>query len=155
MKGAKPKPTAELRLSGSRRLSLRSGEPEFAGTPRRPDWLTQYAKEVWDRVIPDLIEQGVTRRVDQDALCGYCEAAASLRSATEIIAKEGLTTRGANGEVKKHPAVTIQKEAMAMLARYSAEFGLTGASRSKVKSTKVRQEENGKGRFFGSKPSTA
>lgn len=150
MKGCKPKSTAELKLSGSRRLSLRAAEPDFQGVPRKPDWLTPYAQEVWDRVIPDLIEQGVTRRVDQDALCGYCEAAASLRSATEIIAREGLTTIGMRGEVKKHPAVTIQNEAMAMLARYSAEFGLTGASRSKVKSSKVKKEEEGKGRFFGS-----
>ena len=147
MKGRKRKTTAALRLAGSERLKFRVDEPQFQGTPRRPDWLSKYAAEVWDRVVPDLIEQGVTKRVDQDALCAYCEAAADLRRATETLEAEGMTIQG-RGSTLKHPAIAIRNEAMQLLARYAAEFGMTGASRSKVKAEKPK-DDAGKGRFFG------
>lgn len=148
MKGRKRKTTEALRLAGSERLKFRADEPQFQGTPRKPEWLSPYAAEVWDRVVPDLIEQGITKRVDQDSIAAYCEACANNRSATEQIAREGLTFITSKGDVKKHPAATAQKEAMTVIARFAAEFGMTGASRSKVKADKPK-DDAGKARFFG------
>lgn len=134
-------------------MKLRANEPKFVGDPECPDWLSEYGKEVWNRVIPDLIEQGVTKRVDQDSLCAYCEAVADLRTATEVLGRDGVTVQGRSGPVK-HPAVSMKHGAMVAIARYAAEFGLTGASRSKVKADR-KTDENGKSRFFGGEAAPA
>ena len=60
----------------------------------------------------------------------YCSATARIDEAQAEIDRHGLLVTSGTGELKRNPA-TIQKEAIALLARLAAEFGITPASRNK------------------------
>jgi P27 family predicted phage terminase small subunit len=131
------KPTNILKLSGAfkknpQRAAERAREPKFtAGIGEMPDWLDTYATEEWQRVAAELDLAGVTSQVEATALACYCQAVSRLRKAEAEIFRDGITIM-TEGGLKKHPSVTIAKEAMLVIRAFAAEFGMTPASRSKV-----------------------
>ena len=66
-----------------------------------------------------------------DGVESYCLAVANMRQAEAIIAKDGPTYISPTGELKRHPATTLVKEAVEASRRLAAELGLTPASRTK------------------------
>jgi P27 family predicted phage terminase small subunit len=100
------------------------------GRPTLPGWLSYEAKLEWGRVVPELDHMGLLCKVDRAALAAYCQAWAELRLATETLEREGRTYAGPNGILKMHPAVTLQKLALATVRAYLNEFGLSPSSRS-------------------------
>jgi phage terminase small subunit len=94
MPGPPPKPTA-LKLvqgnPGKRKLNRR--EPEFAGAPLCPKWLTKLAKAEWNRIIGELSALDMLRSVDSSALAAYCKSYARCQSAEQIVDREGQIIR--------------------------------------------------------------
>ena len=134
-RGPKRKSAAASRRQGNpgkrRRSPAKPGPP--AGTPDCPDWLPKDARAEWERVVPALSKIGLLSEVDQAALASYCLAVANLRSATEALAASGSTTFTTDkGYVGKHPAVTVQREAMQTVLKFAQEFGLTPAARDRL-----------------------
>lgn len=133
------KPTNILHLAGAfkknpKRLKERAREPQFAkGIGEPPDFLDAYGEEEWRRVVPDLEAAGVTSRVEATALGAYCQAVSRLRKAEAEIFRDGITIMTESG-LKKHPAVGVAERSMVIIRAFASEFGMTPASRSKVKS---------------------
>lgn len=125
------------------RRSLDYGEPDYPVGCEKPKWLDRYASEEWDRVAPELAEHGVLAAVQQAALAAYCSAVSDLRKAQEIIAREGMTVGKAEGSgiPRKHPAVAIANEARKLVKGFAQEFGLTPASRPRVRILPAANED--------------
>jgi len=140
------KPTNLLEFSGAfaknpQRRRERELEPKFvAGLSEPPDFLDADAQEEWRRVVPDLEAAGVTARVEAMAMATYCIAVSHLQKAQAEIARDGITIQTDAG-LKKHPAMNIIKDASQVIKCFTAEFGMTPASRSKVKAQPTSNEK--------------
>jgi P27 family predicted phage terminase small subunit len=137
-----PKPTALKKLEGNPgKRALNKNEPNFSGTPKCPASLTPAAKKEWKRVVAELESLDMLRSVDTSTLAVYCQSFARWLSAEAMIEKEGQVIKepilNKNFEVvgervKKHPAVTVAKEAMASMMAASSRFGFDPSSRTRL-----------------------
>jgi P27 family predicted phage terminase small subunit len=142
MPGPSPKPTALKLLQGNAgKRKLNKNEPKFGGTPVCPVWITDVAKAEWTRVVAELSSLDMLRGVDSASLAAYCLSYARWRSAEEIVTAEGQTVNEpilnklgevVGHKVKRHPATTIAKDALASMLRASALFGFDPSSRSRL-----------------------
>jgi P27 family predicted phage terminase small subunit len=164
-RGRKPKPTALKLLGGAQPCRVNAQEPAPpASLPEPPAHLGDVALAEWERIVPQLDAMGVITAVDGAALSIYCMTFARWLDALEAVEEYGLfidtrivRTTGPNGEVletvnekgcvKSNPAVAVAAACESAMARLLGEFGLTPASRSKVKAT-ARPVENKLAKFM-------
>lgn len=130
-----PKPTALKLLEGNPgKRPINRSEPKPASkTPNCPSWLDDVAKAEWKRVIKDLEGAGLITLIDRSALAAYCQAFSRWKHAEDIVKREGLTMATESGYVMQHPAVGIANSALELMRKFMSEFGMTPASRSKIK----------------------
>jgi P27 family predicted phage terminase small subunit len=144
-------PTAVKKLRGMPgKRKLNAAEPSAPlGVPPMPR-LSAEAKREWKRIIPQLLRLGVLTVVDGKALAGYCHSFARWRQAEAAVTKYGLIIREpvlvqgiATGYVrlKRNPAAAESREALKTMKSFLVEFGLTPASRSRVKTEKPPEED--------------
>jgi P27 family predicted phage terminase small subunit len=148
----RPKPTALKKLAGNPgKRPLNEAEPQYeVAAPDMPEGLPPEAVAEWERVVPMLVASRVMTRVDRAALTSYVLAWARLLQAEAEIQAHGILVPVMvedadgvyidSGNRKKNPAVTVQNEAKRNLRAFSAEFGITPASRTKVKSEGPEQD---------------
>ncbi len=135
MKGRKPVPDRVKLLTGARRHNR--NEPQYAPLlGEAPEWLPDFAKELWRRVVAETQGQRVITAVDAEILAAYCAAYARLRAAEREIAVDGITIRTDNGGIAKHPAVTVANEAASQLRSLGSELGLSPAARARLHAPK-------------------
>lgn len=135
MPGPRPKPTA-LKIAagnpGKRRLNDR--EPRYAvSKPSAPAHLDKIAKAEWRRISAILLSQGVISQADRAALAAYCVAYSRWAHAEENVRKYGTVLKGSNGGMFQSPYLPVANRAMEQMVRLASEFGLTPASRTKIK----------------------
>jgi P27 family predicted phage terminase small subunit len=126
---AVPRPTALRVLYGAK---TNPDEPiAREEPPPRPVWLTPYAAEEWDRIVPELLYMKIIKAADAAIIASYCEAYARLRAATEDIATHGQIcewegVRSANASVRHAEAASVE------LRQSARELGLTPSARSGI-----------------------
>lgn len=145
--GRRPLPTAVKKLRGNAgKRKLNDKEPAAAvGEPPMPK-LSAEAKREWKRIVPELLRLGVLTVVDGKALAAYCHAYARWLQAERDVARYGLvirepvTTKIGHRLVatrfvrlKRNPAISVAHDAMKLMKSFLVEFGLTPASRSRLK----------------------
>lgn len=146
MPGPPPKPTAQLKLAGSWRVSKRKKEPMLrTAPPTPPSWLSDEAKEAWDELLVVILPMRVLTPSDALSLAQLAEYLARWKRVTAAVNKFGEVFRindddGKFSHFKRSPYVTQQIEYGLMLRRLMAEFGLTPAARTKL-STNDDQKE--------------
>jgi len=121
MAGRRPKPTRLKKLSG----------------------LPAAAQAEWRSIVPHLLELGVLTKVDGKALAAYCCCYADWIWAEMECDKYGrmvdvLLTSKVTGKIVetrrvKNPAFTIKAESLKQMKSFLIEFGLSPASRSRLK----------------------
>ena len=136
MRGRKRKPrelhivedTLRKDRHGARGLDV-SGE-----LPVCPPWLSATAAKEWHRLLPELDRLGIISKTDTGVLAAYCMAWGKLRSTELILRKQGLVIRcGVDGTSRKpHPALTIQRTAVAELRQLAGELGLSPTARERL-----------------------
>lgn len=99
--------------------------------PPAPKDLSALAQAVWRRELPPLVRAEKIAQHELPLFKSYCLATARIDEAQAAIVTHGLLIVGASGELKRNPATTIQKEAIALQARLATEFGISPASRNK------------------------
>ena len=137
----KKKPTALHLIDGTYRkdehgpigeeVQLPDHETGDAWQP--PIWLTDQAREEWDRIVPDLRAVGILARVDWSHIVAYCLAWQTVIDAQKEIEANGVVITGETGGSKKNPAITARHEAMDKLRTFGAEFGIGAASRARTR----------------------
>ncbi|WP_304455971.1 phage terminase small subunit P27 family [Nocardiopsis sp. YSL2] len=140
--GRPTKPTSLKVLHGDRPDRINDGEPiPDEGEIAPPEWLldldaeakdgVESALDVWHRLTPDLIRQGVLTAWDVESFAVFCDAVVGHRRAAMTVSREGLTIAGARGTVK-NPALTALKDYAEIVARYGARYGLTPSDRASL-----------------------
>lgn len=87
---------------------------------------------MWERIVPELAEIGIIYEVDRAALEALCLSYQRLREAQLAIDDHGVVIEDPVRGLIKNPACTVATAENNTIARLSAEFGLTSASRGKV-----------------------
>ncbi len=161
-RGPPPKPTRLKILEGNpgrRPISDREPAPK-AATPALPAWLSKEAKAEWKRIVPELRRLGLLTLVDRAALAAYCQAYAELASLTQLLDEEGrvldvdvFDKAGAVTGSKKqaHPAARLQRDAFGRVKQFVTEFGLTPASRTRVRAPEPERDADPFEVFLGGK----
>jgi P27 family predicted phage terminase small subunit len=142
-RGGKPKPTKLRILEGNRgKRPLPAGEPEpDPSMPSPPDFLGEYALEVWNLLAPKLSEAGILTAVDGLTLAVYCQACQRLREAERAIKTGGTTVASPNGYEIPSPHVSIAKQAMDTMRQYATELGLSPAARPKLSKGETKPDD--------------
>lgn len=133
-RGRKPKPTALKLLEGNpgkRAINHAEPQPEKKA-PKCPDWLLAEAKKEWRRMARELELMGLLTTMDMTAFAGYCQAYARWQEAEMFIAQHGSIFITPSGYVQQVPQVSIAQQNLKIMQSFSAEFGLTPASRSRL-----------------------
>lgn len=128
--------------------------------PEMPKGLARVAKREWYFMSRILFDKGVVTEVDRQALATYCESVATKEEAQRELIKTGgkviSTYMEKDGDrlflkMETNPWWKIWKEAVATERAYLIEFGLTPASRSRLKlPTKPKEDEFDK--LMGNRP---
>lgn len=152
VRGRKPTPTHLRLIKG---LKVKTTDVHEAKLPPElpeiPAHLSEEAKEEWNRIAQSLYACGLLTAIDRGVLAAYCQAygrwvqaeravAHARRTAGEAPAA-GLIGTTTNGNVIVNPLVGIANKAMADMARYAVEFGMTPSARSRI-SAEARAAED-------------
>jgi P27 family predicted phage terminase small subunit len=141
-RGPAPSPTATKRARGVRSDRVARGEPRptpFEEIPEPPEHLDEVGKEVWCRLVPDLIERGVLTPWDVDQFARYCALESVIRTAEEHVLA-GLYVPGRRDQFVTNPGWRIYRDAVKAQLLLAREFGLTPSARSMLA---VHEEEGG------------
>ena len=131
-RGPLPQPKRLHDLKGGKARGGGDHLPALGGAPACPEWLSDEARAIWRRVVPDLDELGILARVDEEALATYCTAAALYREAIEMARKEGQTIIAANGFVQPNPYLTLARQHQDTARKWAAELGTTPTARARL-----------------------
>ena len=151
--GRRPLPTAIKRLRGNpghRKLNAQELKLE-AMEPNMPPFLSEVAQREWNAIVPLLLRLGVLTELDGKALAAYCFSYARWRDAEQLVVslggpviREPIRDKEGNkvGErLKRNPAIAISSDALKNMKSYLVEFGLTPATRSRLKIEQPKEED--------------
>lgn len=138
--GPSPKPTALRIIEGNpSKRPLNDAEPTPApnrGKPRpahTSPWMNDEAKKMWRRLVPELEKLQLYTVVDWVAMAMLCETYALYIDQVKEINRQGTTFVTETGYEGIRPCVSIARKALKDLESLLCEFGLTPASRSRIK----------------------
>lgn len=114
-----------------RKETVRATAGALKRVPKPPSDLTAGAQKFWRSELPPLVRAEKIAPHELPLFKSYCSATARIDEAQVLIDEHGLLVTSPTGDLKRNPATTIQKEAIALQARLAAEFGITPASRGK------------------------
>lgn len=152
MRGRKPLPTAVKKLAGNPgKRKLNDAEPQLPPAPiDPPTYLDGDALDKWRELAAELHPSGLLTSVDVDALVFYCVLYARWKKAEKIVKEKGEVIKTVGGNIIQNPYLAISNRALKEMARLAADFGLTPASRSRIKAEKPDADSELERRIFGS-----
>jgi P27 family predicted phage terminase small subunit len=101
--------------------------------------LNAEAKEEWRRVAPLLVKAGVLTTIDRSALAAYCASFARWQAAERQLASSDLVIRTARGGHVANPLLRIAAKAQSDTVKFASEFGMSPASRTRVRVNNDKQ----------------
>ena len=139
-RGPAPKPTS-LRLlqgnPGKRPLNKQEPKPEILKSKDPPNYFSDEAVEVWNRLVPMLARIGLFTEADYNTLVRYIDMLMLYDKAREEVEISGATYTAINkqgGEyIAQRPEVSIMRTCSEHLLKIEQQFGLTPASRTSIK----------------------
>ena len=142
--GPPPQPTKLKLLNGNpgkRRINHR--EPQPVGAPEKPGFVTGAAAVEWDRVTRSMPDEFFTS-ADTPTLAVMSTAWALHRAALAVIAREGTSAVGSQGQDTAHPLLAVVARNAELVLRASDRLGLSPVAR-----TRLDMPEPGGGKFDG------
>ena len=138
--GRKPKSTVLKVLTGNpgkRPLNFSEPRPK-RGAPPAPEWLGDYARAEWDRIVPELDAIGLLTVVDGFILEAYVTAYGHWREHEEVLRNlcdselgHACRPRPNNPNyIQALPQVAIAQRYLATTRALASELGLSPASRA-------------------------
>lgn len=135
-----------MKIRGSRiRGPHKSGIDVPTGAPAAPAWLSDIAREEWDRIVPMLEASRVMSPRHQQTLAAYCDSLADMIEADRELKANGATFMDDKGRVSNHPAWNRKRDARNQMLKFAAEFGLTASALARVtavEQTQANDEED-------------
>ncbi|MHB0934888.1 MAG: phage terminase small subunit P27 family [Armatimonadota bacterium] len=120
--------------------------PPQAKPPGPPAYLKdKTARKEWKRVAPILHAMKVLTLADITALAAYCTAFARWQYAEDKLAAailiDDLVSETDNGYPVQNAYLAIANKAMEQMHKFMVEFGLSPASRSRVKTVETPKDD--------------
>ena len=143
--GRRAKPVALKVLNGNAgKRKLNKEEPDFGLVENIdcPDWLGEFARELWETVTPLLCAEKILQATDIQNLVVYCDAYDQFRMCVEDIKRQGITIMTESGSIVKNPSVTAKNEASRTMATYGGMLGLDPASRQRLTGASKSNSDN-------------
>jgi len=134
--GRRSTPTSLKSLRGNpghRPINDREPKLPADAIPEPTEELDEDAAKEWRRVVGILHESGIARTVDQAGLTAYTQLWARWLKIERAIRKDGLIVIRPGKLPKLHPLAREASDLLPQLRHYLAEFGMTPASRSRIK----------------------
>lgn len=151
-RGPAPKPSAVEELQGNPRRQAKIEEIPYSGGPLvAPDWLDERAREIWDRVAPELVAvgDGFAKPVDVEMLAAYCSQFARFVEYDKFLRSEGESYETSTGYVRPRPQVRLKEEALKSATALAREFGFTPSARARINFGAVKRPEDFVDDLFG------
>lgn len=117
---------------------------------RPPKFLDAAGKKEYKAKAELLKKLGVFREGDNVALAAYASAYSQWKAGMEDINANGIIVTDFKGAKVQNPAVLVVNKALDAMRHFIVEFGLTPASRQRLKVEK--KEEKNEWDMFGEKP---
>jgi len=112
---------------------LNDKEPKaIAGAPVMPANFSQAEQVYWNELCKTLSQLGTLNTCNGEAMRLLCEAAVIRDEAKKLIKQHGVLMVSPQG-YKKKPAITVFNEQAHTIRTLLGEFGLTEASRAKLR----------------------
>lgn len=149
--GRKPKPTKQKLLAGNPgKRTLNTNEPKFSDITNidPPEWLTERAAHMWQRIIPELLREKVLCLTDLHNIECFCVAYGKWRLAEESVEEFGIIMQNAQGSPIKNPALAAANEAMMQMIKFGSSLGLNPSDRARLIGDKDPDEDNPFNEFF-------
>lgn len=147
-KGGRPRIPTKLHIlhgnPGKRPLNDREPEPP-AAIPDLPSILTGEALLEWHRITKELIELKILTRVDRAALAAYCAAWGRWVEAEEHLKLEPMVFKAPSGYPVLSPWWSVANKAMDQMKAFLTEFGLSPASRTRIKGSARPDDDKAEG----------
>ncbi len=132
-------------MSNARREAEESITPP-AKVPRPPTWLKGTTRLAEWRYITKRLTKLLTEQ-DRELVAWWCDAKARYQEMAEILTAEGYVVVGGNKRTVRHPAVVVQKDALATMLEISRRLGLSPSDRASLGIGIARAEAAKKGKF--------
>lgn len=119
--------------------------------PSRPGHLTGRAAKVWDELAEELNRLGLLTMIDAPGFAELCSAVAlsekaqaKLEEMGEVVEIWGEDDEGDLyvKEIRRNPWIMVKKQAVEVIVRIMAEFGMTPSSRGRVSAGKKKSRKN-------------
>lgn len=133
--GRRAKPVAKKELAGNpgkRKLNVDQPDFDLVKNIDCPEWIGDYARALWEVIVPQLCAQKILAATDVQNVEIYCMAYQQFREAEDHIRKNGLVMEGATGGPIKNPSLTAKNEAVRQMATYGGMLGLDPSSRQRL-----------------------
>jgi P27 family predicted phage terminase small subunit len=137
--GRPPRPIEQHIRNGTYRADrhgrqpvLIGGRPELAEWAEPPDDLPEDGKAFWRDTVVRLIECGICDRVDVPLLEALAVQWARAVQAGRVLEEEGHFVKGSTGQLVKHPAIGIERDATALFWRMAESFGIGPLARTRL-----------------------
>jgi P27 family predicted phage terminase small subunit len=143
-RGPKPTPTPTLRLRGSWRENLRTGEPVTTPElPACPSWASSKARTYWAEIGDLLTGLGIMSRPHTVGLTLLVDALADWIRFTKEAENAPSLVEGSTGNQVANPIFALKRHAWEQVLKGVREFGMTPSAISGVKSTKPDEKPAG------------
>jgi len=141
--GPSPKPTVLKVIQGNPgRKPLNKAEPKPNSVALEcPSELSDDAKAEWNRLYPYLFRTGLLTEADLTAFSAYCQTYGRWIVAERALATEGELLTTDKGNIVQNPRLWVANKALDQMYKFMSEFGLTPASRSRVKASPPSEDE--------------
>jgi len=128
------KPTALRIVEGNREhRPINHNEPKPQPiAPECPEWLSEGAREVWERNVGVLERLGLMTEADGDMFAAYCDFYAKYVEASVDIAEKGSVTTAQSGYEQQRAPVAMAQKYFDKAKSIAIEFGLTPSARGKL-----------------------
>lgn len=100
--------------------------------PEAPEDIADDVREIWDFTVRELQAMGIASSADRDALLCLCEAVATHRKASAILARSPVLVKSEKGSLIRNPALAVQRDAAHAIRSLAQLFGLTPSGRSAI-----------------------
>ncbi len=142
MRGAKPKATVLKLITGNpgrRPLNPKEAKPP-AVVPDPPEMIKGAALDEWKRVTPLLADVGLIAKLDRAIIAAYCMAWARWIDCERMLETTGLIVKAPNGYPMYSPYLSASNKALDQVRQLSEQIGLSGSSRSRIKTNDPASE---------------
>lgn len=125
-----------------RKADLKAIDGGLSGVPKPPATIPPDMVEEWTVIATDMVARKILTPPALGVLETYILARWTVRECHRALVEHTSLVKSAHGMLKPNPAAGIQTKAMEIVARLSAELGLSPSARSK-KSFAPKEKQNG------------